>query len=872
MNGAFDTLDELSVRLALPDLWQQQAIRALGDGWDVIIDAPTGAGKTFVFENLVTSRSIGSGEQAVFTVPTRALANDKWREWQAAGWDVGIATGDLAENLQAPVLVATLETQRERLLSGEGPRLLVIDEYQMIGDERRGLNYELTVALAPAETQLLLLSGSVANPGDVAAWIERLGRKVEVVETKHRPVPLDDIPFVAMPERAPKRVRNFWQRLALGALLSDYGPLLIFAPHRRSAEKIARKIAEVLPDDDPIELSGGDLRRIAGNDLARLLRKRVAWHHSGLSFTQRAGIIEPLAKAGQLRVVVATLGLAAGINFSVRSVFVGDILYQDGPFQREVRPDELLQMFGRAGRRGLDEVGYVLTADRSPRLMDAQPRQLRRSNEIDWPTLLRIMRKAALAGESPFDAAREFSERLFSEQRVRLGFVANRGRTATGEPGKTSGGGAGSETGDGNGGGRGLFGLGPSRAEIRNADGDWEAEKPPRQTEARLEDARVVEGEGRGRPALSHAEVVSDRLPRGARLCRLDRLMPEIEKGKRYGAEIAVATRIRDQSEEGEGEERFALTRQARSWSGLPRDRSEMTFEEIEILLPDLLTPHFEGMIIRQFLRRGQTVALIGDLGTTEVPVITDAAGRPLLRTDRRTVAIESETHYTDESTGETRGAVEGSAARAWRQLGLIDDRGHPTDRGVIFSFFQHGEGLAIAAALEDEHYPIEELVAHLANLRAGHRFEVEDSGGEGGLGGNSERLAIVCRQAYGPVDHEGYLRLGLPSSYGAGAAEAIEAWSSGDGALFQRARKSDFEFGPGDVERACVEWLSLLRHVRGAPDLEHDRWRELREAAGQELARRRVESPLRHLPEFPQTVLARRPQHRLAFRQVQSV
>ena len=292
-----------------------------------------------------------------------------------------------------------------------------------------------------------------------------------------------------------------------------------------------------------------------------------------------------------------------------------------------------------------------------------------------------------------------------------------------------------------------------------------------------------------------------------------------------------------------------------------------MTWEEIQELLPDLLEARHEGIAFRHFQRRGQTVSAIGDLSAMRVPVVTDSAGRPLVETERRTVSIESETHYTDESTGETRGAVAGSAARAWRQLGLIDDRGHPTPRGVIFSFFQHGEGLAVAAALEDEHYPIDELVWHLANLRAGHRFEQEEGVEDGG----SERLAILCRQAYGPVDHEGYLRLGLPIGYGAGAAEAIRAWSSGERVVFSKSGVTDFDLGPGDVERAFVEWLSLLRHVRGAPDMDLPRWQELKEAAAGELARRRVESPLSNLPEFPQTELARRPQHRLSFRQIQS-
>ncbi|MEZ5302737.1 MAG: DEAD/DEAH box helicase [Verrucomicrobiales bacterium] len=165
----------LSIQLTLPDLWQADAVRALKAGRDVILDAPTGAGKTFVFEQY--AKGGVKGGQAIYTVPTRALANDKRAEWREKGWNVGIATGDVAEDLDAPVIVATLETQRERLIQGRGPALLAVDEYQLIADRARGLNYELALALAPPSTQLLLLSGSVANPDDVAAWLRRLGAR-----------------------------------------------------------------------------------------------------------------------------------------------------------------------------------------------------------------------------------------------------------------------------------------------------------------------------------------------------------------------------------------------------------------------------------------------------------------------------------------------------------------------------------------------------------------------------------------------------------------------------------------------------------------------------------------------------------------------
>ena len=147
--SSFAALQQVTV----PDLWQQQAVSALRAGKDVVVHAPTGAGKTLVFE--LWSNQGRNRSQAIYTVPTRALANDKLAEWRARGWNVGIATGDLSDNLEAPVIVATLETQKNRLIHGDGPTLLVIDEYQMLGDADRGLNYELAIALAPERTQLL---------------------------------------------------------------------------------------------------------------------------------------------------------------------------------------------------------------------------------------------------------------------------------------------------------------------------------------------------------------------------------------------------------------------------------------------------------------------------------------------------------------------------------------------------------------------------------------------------------------------------------------------------------------------------------------------------------------------------------------------
>ena len=92
--------------------------------------------------------------------------------------------------------------------------MLVIDEYQMLGDPVRGGCYELAVALAPATTRLLLLSGSVGNAREVVEWMRRLGRKVELVSVRDRPVPLEEMPVEQLPRQVPKQITGFWPRLA----------------------------------------------------------------------------------------------------------------------------------------------------------------------------------------------------------------------------------------------------------------------------------------------------------------------------------------------------------------------------------------------------------------------------------------------------------------------------------------------------------------------------------------------------------------------------------------------------------------------------------------------------------------------------------
>ncbi len=761
------------ITLEIPDPWQAGALHALRAGRDVVVDAPTGAGKTRIFEMLVEAGGFHAARQAVYTTPTRALANDKWREWKARGWNVGIATGDVAENLSAPVIVATLETQRERLLAGRAPAVLVIDEYQMLADARRGLSYELAIALPPVETRLLLLSGSVANPRDVRAWLERLGRPCDLLRETVRPVPLDEVPVESLPQAGPE-VRGTWPRIAASVVAAGLAPLLIFAPRRREAEDLATRIAGAL--SDPLPLSPDDAR-LLGQPLARLLSRRVAFHHSGLPYAVRADWIERLGKAGELHVIVATTGLAAGINFSVRSVAVASTRYSDGPFQRELRPDELLQMFGRAGRRGLDDRGFVVVTRSSPGLHRAAPRDVRRVDPLDWPTFLRVMESAAARGEPALEAAGEFASRLFSPKQIALD-ASSAPAAAPDER------------------------FAPVRREQLDLDGTWQPAAPAGSFSLA---ACVVRRKDRWLPALADAGVVGALGP--GRLCKI---------GAHYGKELAVATQGPD-----------GTWRLVKALKGLGAGRTTWTWTELEGLVgPELARRHAPAIFVDMVVHGALAYARL-DLRETPVAAVASASDPAVALiappTRVRTLTAAGGLRLPD---GSERIPPPGSAVAAWLRLGLIDAEGCPTARGRLMARLHGGEGLVVAAALEDADYPVEEIVCHLANVRGGFRFgEFAD--------GPSLRLAAAAHRAYGHLDFDGYLERGVCPGYGEGTFEALTACAA-EG--LRAVRATDSEIGRGDIERAALEWASLLRHILAAPDPAVPRWNDLTAAAARQL------------------------------------
>ncbi len=881
-----DQLGAALNQVTVPDLWQQEAVTALRAGRDVVVQAPTGAGKTLIFE--LWSKAGKNRGQAIYTVPTRALANDKLAEWRARGWDVGIATGDLSENLGAPILVATLETQKNRLIQGDGPALLVVDEYQMIGDPDRGLNYELALALAPPQTQFLLLSGSVGNPQDVVKWLHRLGREAVLVRHDHRPVPLEEVHANNLSYHVPSEIRGYWPRLVAKALAEDLGPILIFAPRRQAAESMAADLARNLPTPNPLQLSTGQ-KLVVGDHLTKLLKSRVAYHHSGLSYGARAGVVEPLAKAGQLRVVVATMGLAAGINFSLRSVALAGASYRRDYQEQPLRPDEVLQMFGRAGRRGLDETGYVLVTANELRLLDAHACHLSRSGAVDWSALLNLMTAAARNQRDPFREAVRVQERLFTTKPIFLGVEESLKHPSVPCGLKTDA--------------ERARHVRQNVREMLNSRGQWQAVPPPVhkpvrdifmmptvvESTAPLASSQNRQFPGASDPARPHATGPSNpeatsraflpfppgKGPEGnprstirdpQSLVSAPELLPilsqpdalekigtgslcvisETDCRKTYGRSLTVADRL--------NADRVIIAKWVRrltNWNGRQAP-GNVWREKIAPLLESKLAAQKTPVV--RFLDQAQRIVAHVSIADLTMRASVDAHGVALWRPPEREVLhadcarceLVPICRHLPTSTG---------TALLWRRLGLVDISGAPTRRGQIVSYFSQGDGLAIVAALEDNSYPIDELIYDLADLDAGFRFCGQENRWAG-------RLAIACHQLFGQQSIPGYLENGVPPKYGSGAEQVVAAVHKNPAA--KDSWVTDL-LGPGDIDRVIIEWRSTLRQIAHAPELDWPRWTALQSLARAIL--RETESPtLTELPplEYHQT---KRVDHRLILR-----
>ena len=781
-------MDCLGQITRIPDAWQSEALKYLKSGCDVVLDAPTGAGKTYVFEMFVER---GFSGRVVYSVPTRALANDKYWEWKSRGWRVGISTGDYCVDTDAPIVVATLETQKNNFFNNRTPDLLVIDEYQLLSDSIRGFNYELAVALAPKHTQLLLMSGSVENISDVQKWLIRIGRDCKVVSDSVRAVPLEEIISTALPEGNLKGIYGMWPRLVKKIIDADMSPVLIFAPHRAEAEAIARRLASELPCADFLSLPK-QIASSAGRELSNMMRKRIAFHHSGLSAYQRSAVVEKYARNGELTAVVATTGLGAGVNFSMRSCIVVSREYETITGTRALRADELLQMYGRAGRRGKDKVGYAISLPSKPRLSDARKGILKRVQAVDSSASIRIIAQAVDDGKNPVFELEKFYSRLFTTEKIDIGWrdipkLSSSVRSQVQRLTKSV------------------------KIEILNSKNVWERRRV--KTPTQLEEVLFFDNGWCN--FLSSAKAVAS-LHLG-RVCKV---------GNSFGVLVDIA-HIDEQGE-------IYFTKNAKKIVNRVCEtdkryrcyfRDKLTLKNIKRNFGKFLNIALAGAQIEAFEQSQNFIRARINLSEARVLAYVDTYSNKLYQPPEREREVVDENNFEKLSGFAENTVQKGSIVSDWFKFGLIGGDFKPTIRGRIFSFFNGGEGYAVVAAIEDESYDIEDLVFDLANLRAGGRFQLSQN-----KSGSSSRLADCCRLLFLSANVKGALKSGIPITYGAGASEIIREIHFG-------AQMSRFESDlilRGDVERAYLEWKSMLRHISSLPELDNARWLKLQEKCRQ--------------------------------------
>jgi superfamily II RNA helicase len=336
---------------------QEEAILELLGGKHVVLATPTGSGKSMVaFALHFIARS--RGETSFYTCPIKALVNEKFFALcEAFGAEnVGLMTGDAAVNRGAPIICCTAEILMNLALR-EGRRFadwVVMDEFHFYGDKERGVAWQVPLLTLP-ETTFLLMSATLGDVTSITTpLVELTKREVAEVRSATRPVPLE-FSYAETPlhetvqkllegNRAPVYLVNFTQRSAAEQ-----------AQNLLSIDFLTKPQKEQLKD----ATAGARFDTPFGKDLKRLLLHGVGLHHAGLLPKYRR-VVERLAQDGLLKVISGTDTLGVGVNIPIRTVLLTQLCKFDGEKTGLLSVRDFQQISGRAGRKGFDDLGYVV--------------------------------------------------------------------------------------------------------------------------------------------------------------------------------------------------------------------------------------------------------------------------------------------------------------------------------------------------------------------------------------------------------------------------------------------------------------------------------------------------------------------------------
>jgi len=386
------------------DEFQIKAIESLENNHSVVVSAATGTGKTLIADYVI-NKYLPLGKHIIYTAPIKALSNQKFRDFchDFGKEKVGLITGDVQYNQEAPLLIMTTEIYRN-MLTTHDPILgnlayVIFDEIHFISDIERGTIWEESIIFSPEHIRFLCLSATIPNAEQFAAWIQSIkNHPVDVVRYAHRAVPLthlfydeegfgvmtrDELVNVQSVAKAPrydrhKRNKDRAPRRQLSHISlinelekNDWLPCLFFIFSRNMCMKKARELAKIkqyLPKNKGprvLELykqtvNEEESHLESARSIKELALHGIGVHHAGL-LPKLKEFVELCFAEGLLAVLFATETFAVGINMPARAVCFLSLEKYDGMNFRYLNSKEYFQLAGRAGRRGIDTEGYAFS-------------------------------------------------------------------------------------------------------------------------------------------------------------------------------------------------------------------------------------------------------------------------------------------------------------------------------------------------------------------------------------------------------------------------------------------------------------------------------------------------------------------------------
>jgi len=419
------------------DSFQIDAIESLYENLNVLVTAPTGAGKTIIAERGI-EEYLDKGNRVIYTTPIKALSNQKYHDFVSSGFDTGLLTGDRNENPDAGLIIATTEILRNMIFTNDERindiGLVVLDEVHYLADKERGSTWEEIIIHLPKDIKLLCLSATIGNENEFLNWIVSQRGPTDLIQSKIRPVPLeislitaskDDEQILAIKSTEDKRNKPIFKldkkfkRFRKPSLSDQISyimnkkatPCILFYFSREKVENKARYAANLnfkikknvqlrhLFEDIFDDITNEEYQLLNLDELYWMWSRGVAYHHAGLAPIVKE-FVEFLFINRHIDILFATETLSLGINMPAKSIIIDSSFKFDGLKTRLISKSEFLQLTGRAGRRGIDSKGYAyINYDKRVEnswyndLFDLKPNNLKSSYSNSYGSVLNLNNK-----------------------------------------------------------------------------------------------------------------------------------------------------------------------------------------------------------------------------------------------------------------------------------------------------------------------------------------------------------------------------------------------------------------------------------------------------------------------------------------------